>query len=110
MATHHASPGEIVDLASWTKDLPHEASKAIIKTEEMELARLLISPDELFPDNPLPGPVILHCLSGSVELRSQGTAQSLSSGQLIYLQTLEPNSINAKSVSVVLMTVVFNKH
>jgi len=27
MATHHAAPGEIVDLASWADDLPNEKQR-----------------------------------------------------------------------------------
>ena len=32
MATHHASPSEIVDLETWSQDLPGEHAKAIVKT------------------------------------------------------------------------------
>jgi len=30
MATHHASPGEIVDLATWAQDVPNEKTKVIV--------------------------------------------------------------------------------
>ena len=40
MAMHHAAPGEVVDLASWADDLPGEKTKAIVKTDTLELARL----------------------------------------------------------------------
>lgn len=35
MATHHASPAEIVDLGTWAQDVPYEQTKAIVKTEEI---------------------------------------------------------------------------
>ena len=43
MATHHAKPNEIVDLATWADDMPVEKSKVIIRTSELELARLVMS-------------------------------------------------------------------
>ena len=42
MATHHAKPGEIVDLQTWAADLPKEHTKAIVKTDEMELIRIVL--------------------------------------------------------------------
>jgi hypothetical protein len=41
MAKHHALPGEIVNLDTWADDLDDEKTKAIVKTDEMELARSL---------------------------------------------------------------------
>lgn len=38
MATHHASPSEIVDLETWAQDLPCEHGKTIVKTKEKRLA------------------------------------------------------------------------
>ncbi len=48
MATHHASPAEVVDLDTWAKDLPEEHAKAIVKTRDMELARLVFRAGEQF--------------------------------------------------------------
>ncbi len=42
MATHHAKPGEVVNLETWAEDLTTEQTKAIIKTNEMELIRLVL--------------------------------------------------------------------
>ena len=43
MATHHANPGEIVDLQTWAADLPKEHTKAIAKTDDMELIRIVLT-------------------------------------------------------------------
>ncbi len=46
MSTHHAAAGEVVNLATWANDLPSEKSKSIVKTDGVELARLVIKADE----------------------------------------------------------------
>lgn len=108
MATHHASPGEIVDLRTWAEDLPKEASKVIFKIDELELARLVFATGDSFPDNDLPGPVVIHCLSGNLEIEGEGTSRTLSAEQLLYLSSIEPHSIKAISDSVVVMTVALD--
>lgn len=108
MATHHASAGQVVDLKTWANDLPEQASKVITKTDELELARLVFNAGESFPENILPGPVVLHCLTGNMEININGSVQTFSSGQLSYLLSVEPNSIKVLSDSVILITIVFN--
>ena len=61
MATHHAAPSEIVDLETWAQDLPKEHTKAIVKTPEMELARLVFPAGGEFPDHQVSGPIVVHC-------------------------------------------------
>jgi quercetin dioxygenase-like cupin family protein len=107
MATHHASPGEIVDLKTWAQDLPNEHTKVIVKTDEMELVRLVIPAGKEFPNHKVSGPVVVHCISGEIELTALGATQALTSGQLVYLMPGEPHSVSAKAVSVVLLTIVF---
>lgn len=107
MATHHASPGELVDLATWARDLPIERSKAIVKTTAMELARLVIPSGEEFPNHKVAGPTVIHCTTGRIELAAMGKTQVLTADQLLYLPPGEPHSIRAVVDSVVLLTILF---
>ena len=66
MATHHASPSEIVDLETWAQDLSSEHAKAIVKTPEMELARLVFPAGSEFPDHKVSGPIVVHCIKGEI--------------------------------------------
>jgi quercetin dioxygenase-like cupin family protein len=107
MATHHASPGEVVDLATWAQDVPNEKTKVIAKTDEMELVRLVLSAGKEFADHKVSGPCVIHCVTGEVECPAMGNIQALTSGKLLYLMPGEPHAVRAVVDSVVLLTIVF---
>ncbi len=107
MATHHASPSEIVDLETWAQDLPSEHAKTIVKTHEMELARLVFPAGEEFKSHKVSGPIVVHCIKGEIEFTAMGATQTLKLGQLMYLMPDEPHSIRAVNDAVVLLTIIF---
>jgi len=107
MATRHAKPGEIVNLATWADDLPEEHSHAIVKTEAMELARLLLPPGEAIGRHHVDGPLIIHCLSGCLEVVALGETRDVNEGELLYLPPGENFSLKAKRRALVLATFVF---
>ncbi len=107
MATHHASPGEIVDLATWAQDVPNEKTKVIVKTDEMELVRLALPAGKEFADHKVSGPCVIHCIAGEIECVALGTTQVLTSGQLLYLLPDDSHSVKAVVDSVVLLTIIF---
>ncbi len=107
MATHHAAPGEVVNLETWAQDLPEEHSKIITKTGQMELARLVLPAGEVVGRHHIEGPLIVHCLSGNIDLAALGQSRNLGSGELLYLPAGEKFTLTAKHHSLVLMTFVF---
>ena len=109
MATHHALPAEIVDLNTWAQDLPNEQTKAIVKTEEMELARLVILAGKEFSSHKVSGPIVVHCINGKIEFTAMGNTQVLMPGQLLHLLPDEPHSLKAVEDSVVLLTIIFKE-
>jgi quercetin dioxygenase-like cupin family protein len=107
MATHHAAPGEIVDLGTWAQDVPNEKTKVIVKTNEMELVRLVLPAGKEFANHKVLGPCVIHCITGEIECAAMGGTQVLTSGQLLYLMPDEPHSVRAVVDSVVLLTIIF---
>jgi quercetin dioxygenase-like cupin family protein len=107
MATHHASPAEIVDLGTWAQDMPNEQTKAIVKTDEMELARLVIPAGKQIPTHKVSGPIIVHCLNGKIEFTAMGKTQMLMPNQLLHLMPDEPYSVKVVEDSVFLLTIIF---
>ena len=107
MATHHASPGEIVDLATWAQDVPNEKTKVIAKTDEMELVRIVLLAGKEFADHKVSGACVIHCITGEIECPAMGATNALTSGQLLYLMPGEPHSVKAIVDSVVLLTIIF---
>lgn len=105
MATHHAVPGEIVDLANWADDLPNEKTKVIIKTNDIELARLVIPKGKEYPNHKVSGPIVVQCIQGKIEVTAMEETKELHSGQLLYLKSGEPHSLKGVEDAVVLLTI-----
>lgn len=107
MATHHASPAEVVDLETWAEDMPNEKTKVIVKTDEMELARLVIPAGKEIPIHKVTGPIVVHCINGKVEFTAMDKTQTLLPNQLLYLNPDELHLVKAVEDSVVLLTIIF---
>ena len=107
MATHHASPGEIVNLATWADDLAAEHSKAIVKTDEMELARLLLPTGESIENHHVEGPLVVHCLSGCLEITALGRTQEIGGGELLFLPPATTFTLKARRRALLLVTFIF---
>ena len=106
MAIGHAKRGQLVDLNSWPTSLAPGQSHAIIVTNEMEVARLVLPAGKSLPDHAITSPIIIHCLKGTIELQTERVRQSISSGQLVHLEAGNPHSINALKDSEVLLTII----
>ncbi len=109
MATHHAKPGEIVDLQTWAADLPKEHTKAIVKTDEMELIRIVLPAGKGIPIHKVPGPVTVQCIVGKIAIIAMDATQELNYNQLLHLKPGEPYSLKAIEDAIVLLTIIF-KH
>lgn len=112
MATHHAAPGEVVDLETWANDLPVEKSKVITKTRGIELARLVIGAgvDMHHADYcSVPGAVVFHCIEGKILLKTTAAEISLAQGQLAYLEGDTEHALAGVEDSVVLLTIVLSR-
>ena len=107
MATHHATPGEVVNLDTWANDLATDQTKAIAKTEEMELVRLVLSAGEHVPNHKVSGPITVQCVKGKIEFTAMGATQEIAQGELLYLMPGEPHSVKAIENAVILLTIVF---
>ncbi len=109
MATHHAKPNEVVDLKTWAQDIGSEKNKAVMRTNELELARLVIPAGQEFKEHQVSGPITVHCIEGCITFTASGISQELKSGQLLYLEPDEPHSLAGITDSVVLLTIIFKQ-
>ena len=107
MALHHAAPGEIVNLATWADDIRGDHSKAIAKTREVELARLVMRDGDIMEEKHVDGPMVIHCLSGCLEVRALGLTQRVGGGELLYLPPAETFTIKPVREALVLVTFIF---
>ncbi len=109
MATHHAIAGEPVDLATWGQEITPEHSKAITKIHGLELAKLILQAGEdMHPHGycNVAGPIVIHCIHGKIRVRTRDIAETLTDGQLLYLEGGTDHALTGVVKSVVLLTIV----
>lgn len=104
MALAHAAPGEVVDLRTWGSELPPGKSKAIVKTDELELLRLALAAGKELPSHETARSIVIQCLEGAVELRIDGHTKTIRAGQLLHLGPQTFRSLKAVEDSSLLMT------
>lgn len=107
MAAHHAAPGEVVDLANWAGDLSSERTKIIVKTDQIQLARLVVPKGKELPNHKISDPLVVLCIKGQIEFTAMGVTQELHFGQLLYLMAEEPHSLKGIEDAVILLTIAF---
>lgn len=106
MGLYHAKSGEVVDVRTWGDELPAGKTKAIIKTDAIELLRLSLPAGKEIPTHRARGDVVIHCIEGAVSLSIGSAASELRAGQLVHIDSGAPHSLRAISDSFVLLTVV----
>ena len=107
MATRHAKPGEVVDLATWGDELSGGHSKTITKQARMELARIVLRAGESWEEHRVDGPIVFQCLSGRIRFRVASEDRLLTAGRLLYLQGGEVHAVHAETDAAALLTIVF---
>ena len=106
MAIHHARQGELVDLARWPHDVEPGKSHTLIKTDNLTVARLALDKGKEINEYQIPDPIVIHCISGSVELITTRARQVLTAGQLLYLPGNDPHALVAMDDTIILLTIV----
>lgn len=96
----------IIDLKSLGQRLPHVRAKVIAKTKEMEIQEVTLKAGEGYY-RVAPGPLVVQCLKGEIELSYPEVKESLAACQLVYVKANEPYSITALSDSTLLMIITF---
>lgn len=107
MAIHHAEAGELVDINDWPPDVSSDQSHTIIINDDIELGRLILPKGKEIPNHSIASPILIQCVEGTVEIRTQRDRQSISQGQLIYLKADDPYSLTALDDAIVLLTIIF---
>jgi quercetin dioxygenase-like cupin family protein len=108
MALPHARSGQLVDMRPLGTELPNAISRAILKTPNVELMRMVLQAGKSVPEHAVQGEITLFCLEGSIELSAHGTTQRMQAGDLMYLQGGEPHALKAIENASLLVTVLLS--
>lgn len=106
MALQHAASGERIALKRGDEDIAYFTSVALVKTENMELIRLVVSKDKPLPVHKVDGEVTIQCLEGELEVDCHGGTTVLRPSEMLYLLGGEPHAVRANEDSVALLTML----
>jgi len=110
MALQHAVSGERIALQRGDDDIAHFTSIALVKTEHMELIRLVLPTEKPMPEHRVEGEMTLVCLEGEIAFDAHGRTTVLRPSEMVYLAGGEPHAIRANKDAVALMTILLGKN
>ncbi|ALK95246.1 hypothetical protein AB595_27035 [Massilia sp. WF1] len=108
MALQHARSGECIALERGEDDIANFTSIALIKTDHMELIRLVLPKEKPMPEHWVEGEMTLLCLEGEIAFDAHGRTTILRPNELVYLAGGEPHAIRANQDAVALMTILLH--
>lgn len=106
MAIPHAQPGEVVDVRPLGQSLADTKTTALIKTEAVEVLRMVMPRGKEISEHVAPGPIIVQCLEGKLAFTAMGKTRELEAGQLLFLAPEEPHSVRAIEAASFLLTIL----
>ena len=109
MSLPHAASGDLIGIAPLGEKLADAVSTAFLKTEHLELMRLVLPAGKSMPEHSVEGEVTLQCLEGAFELDAHGRKQTVLPNQLVYLAPRVPHALLATEPTSVLMTVMLKQ-
>lgn len=110
MAIPHAKPDEVVDARPLGSALASAQTKTLVRAEQVEIIRLVVPAGKLIQEHKAKGELVVHCLEGRVAFTAYGKTQNLVAGNLLYLPTGEPHSVEGIEDGSLLLTVLLPTH
>jgi len=109
MSLHHASSGEVIDIHPLGGKIKESISTALVKTEQLELMRLVLAGGRSIPEHRVAGEITLLCIEGAVEVQAHGATRILRAGQMLYLEGGQPYSLHALEDASLLHTILLKQ-
>ncbi|MBN2733017.1 MAG: hypothetical protein JXR26_11360 [Balneolaceae bacterium] len=103
----HIKFGETVNLKKLRSDLDPEATHALIRSEDMEVIRMVLSKGKQIAGHKVEGELTIHCLTGEVELEFNGVTQTLKENDWLALEKEVKHALRVKKDAVLLLTILF---
>jgi quercetin dioxygenase-like cupin family protein len=106
MAIPHAKPAEPVDVRPLGDRLSSAQTTTLVKTDALEVIRLVLPAGKDMPPHAVPGELTLQCLEGKVVFRTNDSECELTPGILIYLRGSDQHWLQAIENSSLLLTIL----
>lgn len=105
MSLPHAAPGELISLQPLGDKLPESVSTALLKSNRLEVMRLVLAAGKSIPEHKVLGELTMQCLEGAVEFRAYDKAQLLRTDEMVFLEGNVPYSLHAVENCSLLVTI-----
>lgn len=106
MAIPHAQPGEVIDVRPLGQRLTTAKTSTLLKTEKVQLVRLVMAAGKVLAEHKAPGDITVHCLEGKLAFTCLGQTRELVAGQLLYLPAGIPHSVSCLEDASFLLTIL----
>jgi quercetin dioxygenase-like cupin family protein len=106
MAVPHAKPGEPVDVHPLGSALPSTQTVTLVKTDALEVIRLVVPAGKQIERHQVPGEVTMQCLEGKVDVEADGAGCQLAAGELIYLRGGQGHALRGVEDASLLLTIL----
>lgn len=106
MAIHHAASGELIDIRPLGSALQTEPTKALYKSQTLEVFRIVLLAGKSMPEHRVDGELTVQCLQGSIEFSVAGATQLMRQGDLICLAGGALHGLKAVEDASVLVTLL----
>jgi quercetin dioxygenase-like cupin family protein len=110
MAIPHAKPGQVVDVRPLGDALVTTATRVLVKTDDIEVIRLIVPAGREIPNHLAKGELIVQCLEGKIAFTALGETQTLEAGQLLFLPMRVMHSVRGIEMGSLLLTVQLPKN
>jgi quercetin dioxygenase-like cupin family protein len=105
-----ANLGDIVDVRPLGPALVAAQTRRLLRTNSVEVVRLVVRAGQEIPQHQHPGEVIVQCLEGRVGVTALGNNQKLYAGELLHLPAGEPFAIHGIEDASLLLTILASRH
>jgi quercetin dioxygenase-like cupin family protein len=105
MAQPHARSGDVVHLAPLADQLAAERSTAILKSEQLEVVRIVLAKGKSLPEHRVQGEITVLCLEGRIAFSTADGVRELGPMDFILLRRGEPHALTALADASALLTI-----
>lgn len=109
MALPHAQPLDVIDLRPLGAALTEARSTSLLKTEHLQLMRVVLQAGQELPSHAVDGPLTLHCLEGHAVVETPTRTCELQPGDLVMLEGREPHGVRSAVGASLLVTLLLHQ-
>ncbi len=106
MAIHHAVSTEVIDVRPLGERLKETRTHTIIKTDTLEVIRVVLPSGKLLPPHRVEGEITVQCLEGRLAFDADGAEHQLAQGQMLYLAGGATHALRGIEDASVLVTIL----